>query len=88
MAGLVPGGRIIEPGSALRFETGDWRSFKPVLDREMCIDCMTCWMYCPDDAILVNAKDGKMAGFRMTHCKGCGICAKTCPKDAITMVQE
>jgi len=84
---VVPGGRVIEPGSALKFETGDWRSFKPVLDRDMCIDCMTCWIYCPDDSIIV--KDGsKMGGFRMTHCKGCGICAKSCPKQAITMVQE
>ncbi|MCL2143146.1 MAG: 4Fe-4S binding protein [Methanomassiliicoccaceae archaeon] len=84
---VTPGGRVTEPGSAMKFETGDWRSFRPVLDREMCIDCMTCWIYCPDDSIIV--KDGsKMGGFRMTHCKGCGICAKMCPKKAITMVQE
>jgi len=86
MKGLVPGGRIIEPGSALKFETGDWRSFRPVLDRGMCIDCMTCWMYCPDDSVIVNGS--KMEGFRMTHCKGCGICAKTCPKKAIVMVLQ
>ena len=87
MVNVIPGGRVIEPGSALKFETGDWRSFRPVLDREACIDCMTCWVYCPDDSIIV--KDGsKIGGFRITHCKGCGICAKVCPKRAITMVQE
>lgn len=80
------GGRIVEPGSAMKFETGDWRSQKPILDREMCIDCLTCWIYCPDDSILV--KDGKMDGFRYTHCKGCGICATACPKKAITMIEE
>ncbi len=82
----VPGGRIIEPGSAMNFETGDWRSVKPVLDRELCIDCLSCWMYCPDDSVLV--KEGRMTGFRLSHCKGCGICARVCPKKAITMVEE
>ena len=86
MVNVVPGGRVIEPGNALKFETGDWRSFRPVLSKDMCIDCMICWMYCPDDTVLVE--DGKMSGFRMTHCKGCGICSKLCPKRAITMVQE
>jgi pyruvate ferredoxin oxidoreductase delta subunit len=87
MVNVVPGGRVIEPGSALKFETGDWRSFKPVLDREMCIDCMTCWIYCPDDSIIIKDST-KMGGFKLTHCKGCGICASTCPKDAIKMAQE
>lgn len=86
MVKVVPGGRVTEPGNALKFETGDWRSFRPVFDKDMCIDCMTCWIYCPDESILAN--DGKMEGFRLTHCKGCGICAKVCPKKAITMVQE
>lgn len=84
MAGkMIIGGRVNTPGNALEFETGDWRSFVPTVDTSVCINCMTCWIYCPDDCILV--KDGKMTGIRKTHCKGCGICAKMCPKDAITM---
>jgi pyruvate ferredoxin oxidoreductase delta subunit len=29
-----------------------------------------------------------MKGIKYTHCKGCGICSRQCPKDAITMVEE
>lgn len=83
---IVPGSRVIEPGNAIKFETGDWRSFRPQVDMELCIDCMTCWIYCPDDSIIV--KDMKMSGIKLTHCKGCGICSKVCPKHAITMVEE
>jgi len=82
----IPGGRVAEPGSAVKFETGDWRSFRPQLDMELCIDCMTCWIYCPDDSIII--KENKMCGMKMTHCKGCGICAVVCPKKAITMLEE
>jgi len=80
---LVIGDRVIEPGCSEKFQTGDWRSQAPVFDRSKCIDCLTCWIYCPDSSILVE--DGKMKGIKMTHCKGCGICSKVCPKDAITM---
>jgi len=81
---IVPGARVIEPGSSMKFETGDWRTMKPVLEMDKCIHCLTCWIYCPDDCVLVSG--GKVEGFRLTHCKGCGICSKTCPKDAIKMV--
>lgn len=79
---MIIGSRVYG-GNAEKFETGDWRSATPTLDKDKCISCMTCWIYCPDNCILV--KDGKMTGFKISHCKGCGICAKMCPKDAITM---
>jgi pyruvate ferredoxin oxidoreductase delta subunit len=77
---------IMEPGTAKEYKTGSWRSKRPVVDKEKCINCMVCWMYCPDNSILVEK--GEMKGFRLTHCKGCGICANQCPKDAIVMVEE
>ncbi len=79
---MIIGSRV-NGGGAEKFETGDWRSLTPVVDMEKCIDCMTCWIYCPDSCILVE--NNKMTGIKLTHCKGCGICAKMCPKDAIVM---
>ncbi len=84
----LPCGDILEAGSAKAFKTGDWRTEKPVWDAKKCINCMFCWINCPDSAIMV--KDGKMTGINLDHCKGCGICAKECPPKvcAITMEKE
>lgn len=79
---MIIGSRV-HGGGAEKFETGDWRSLTPVVDMSTCIDCMTCWIYCPDSCIIV--KNNEMVGIKLTHCKGCGICAKMCPKDAIVM---
>jgi pyruvate ferredoxin oxidoreductase delta subunit len=80
------GGKIVEAGNAVRYRTGEWRAVRPVVDKEKCIDCLQCWVYCPDASIQVD--DEKMAGIDYDHCKGCGICSAICPANAIEMVTE
>ena len=52
------GGLILEAGNAKKYKTGDWRSQRLILDEKKCINCLTCFMVCPDGAIVV--KDGKI----------------------------
>jgi pyruvate ferredoxin oxidoreductase delta subunit len=80
------GGIIVQAGSAKEYKTGDWRTFRPVVNKERCVSCLMCWMYCPDSSVLV--KDKKMIGFDYEHCKGCGICASVCPVKCIKMEKE
>ncbi len=44
------GGLIVEAGNAQEYETGSWRTFRPVRDEEKCIHCLQCWIFCPDSA--------------------------------------
>lgn len=86
----LPDGDVLEAGTADKFKTGDWRSEKPIWVRENCIQCMICWVACPDASIIVE--DGKMTGIDYDHCKGCGICVHECPtkpeKRALKMEKE
>ena len=71
------GGVIVVAGSSDEYETGGWRTYKPVHAEAQCNNCLRCWVFCPDSSIIVE--DGKIAGFDYDHCKGCGICARECP---------
>jgi len=82
------GGMIVDAGNAVEHKTGSWRTYKPVHYMDRCIHCLLCWVYCPDESIIVE--DGKFKEFHYDFCKGCGICAEVCPdkSNAIEMVLE
>lgn len=85
---LTPGGDIYEAGNARNFKTGDWRSIRPVFDREKCKQCGLCFPVCPENAIPVDAETLQRVDFNYDYCKGCGVCAKVCPFNAISMKEE
>lgn len=74
----------VGPGSFIVNKTGTWRTFKPDYDQEKCNMCLFCWFYCPDGCI--DRHEEKME-IDYDYCKGCGICANECPKEAIEMVR-
>jgi 2-oxoacid:acceptor oxidoreductase delta subunit (pyruvate/2-ketoisovalerate family) len=71
------GGRVVE--------TGSWRTFKPVIDNEICVGCGLCEVYCPESCI---SKSKSVFAIDYRYCKGCGICAHECPAHAVTMMKE
>ena len=80
---MTVGGEIWGGGTARTVKTGEWRSDVPVWEEEKCRQCLLCAPFCPDASIPVQ--EGKRLGFDLDHCKGCGICAKTCTHGAIVL---
>ena len=79
-AAVVPGGNSVE------YTTTGWRVNRPVIDEAKCTNCLICWIYCPEPAI-VRHENAKVT-IDYDHCKGCGICEAECPLKAIKMVRE
>jgi 2-oxoacid:acceptor oxidoreductase delta subunit (pyruvate/2-ketoisovalerate family) len=83
----LPVGGAVRPEQAVPLRTGGWRTgVKPAVELERCIDCLLCWLYCPDSAIRLEGD--AFAGFDYDVCKGCELCSVVCPVDAIAMVQD
>ncbi len=70
-----------------QYLTGDWKTYKPILDLEKCTRCVLCSLLCPDGAINWEPEKEEIH-FDYKFCKGCGICANECPVDAIEMTLE
>jgi len=83
---LEPGGTVL-PRAAEQPHTGGWRTgVMPSVELSKCVDCLLCWLHCPDSAVVLGGTT--FEGFDYDYCKGCEICAEVCPTDAIEMVPE
>ena len=83
---ITKGAIISEPGSTTANKTGEWRTFRPIVDKGKCIKCGKCWSVCPDAAIK-KTKEGHFE-IDYEYCKGCLICVKECPVKCITTKME
>ena len=61
----------------------DFQFEKPVWDKEKCIKCGVCYLFCPDGAIRQDSEGYYEAD--LTYCKGCGLCSIQCWTHCITM---
>ena len=83
---LRAGGAVL-PGEAERPRTGSWRTgSKPEVELSSCVNCLLCWLYCPDSAVQLDGTT--FVGFDYDVCKGCELCEAVCPVDAIRMVSD
>jgi len=46
-----------------------------------------CYIFCPEGCIKLDEADEYFKA-DLYYCKGCGICARECPAQAIKMVEE
>jgi pyruvate ferredoxin oxidoreductase gamma subunit len=77
---------ILASGNSALRGTGDWRTFRPVIDYEKCTDCLICYAYCPESALSLGP-DGRLH-IDYDNCKGCMICMTECPLKAVTQQLE
>jgi pyruvate ferredoxin oxidoreductase delta subunit len=82
-AGTVPSPQTENEGMI----TGNWRTRRPILDKEKCTDCQICWISCPDSCVNLSNNNSSLT-FNLKYCKGCGICNEVCPVGAISLVPE
>ena len=88
LATTLPENRAYSQSNSYTASVADWRVEKPVFNRDFCIDCQFCWIYCPDMSIV--SRNEKMVGVDYDHCKGCGICVDVCPTNpkSLLMFEE
>ncbi len=84
IAGTAQEDRKYSPNNSFTASVADWRIEKPIFNKDFCIDCQFCWIFCPDISII--SRDKKMLGIDMDHCKGCGICAEVCPTNPRSLI--
>ena len=66
-------------------DTGRWRTYRPVINKDICSNCGICLSFCPVNAMI---RCDKQIVVTLDYCKGCGICSHECPQHAVGMVRE
>jgi 2-oxoacid:acceptor oxidoreductase delta subunit (pyruvate/2-ketoisovalerate family) len=83
----LPAGGSVAPAEAAQPATGGWRTTgRPVPRLEACVNCLLCWLYCPDSAVLLDGET--FVGIDYDYCKGCELCVEVCPVGALVMAPE
>lgn len=83
----LPLAGVLAPDEASQPVTGDWRTDgRPVPRFATCVNCLLCWLYCPDSAVVLDG--ATFAGIDYDYCKGCALCVEVCPVDALAMEPE
>jgi len=83
----LPTAGIVAPAEVDPPHTGGWRTgLVPTVDLSLCVNCLLCWLFCPDSAVRLDGT--AFTSFDLDVCKGCEICAEVCPVDAIAMAEE
>ena len=77
---------ISYPKEGAMGKTGSWRVFKPIFNKDKCVKCLRCWIFCPEGAVKKYKDD--TVSIDMDYCKGCGVCANVCNVKAIIMERE
>jgi 2-oxoacid:acceptor oxidoreductase delta subunit (pyruvate/2-ketoisovalerate family) len=73
------------PEITLVIKTGEWRFQRPVTKVGKCRQCGWCYIFCPTGCI---EEKGTYFTANLDFCKGCGICARVCPGNAIKIIRE
>ena len=83
----LPVAGALAPFDAVQPHTGGWRTAgRPVTHLSACVNCLLCWLYCPDSAIVLDGTT--FSGIDYDFCKGCALCVEVCPADALSMESE
>ena len=76
----------VAQGDVKPFKPGDRRAALPEWDKDRCIRCGICYLYCPHGAVRRLA-DGYF-DVDTDRCSGCGVCHRECWFGVISMVEE
>lgn len=53
----------------------------------LCNQCDNCYLFCPDVAV-IRGRNMENRHINYEYCKGCGLCAAECPRNAVTLGEE